>query len=166
MTPPRDASVADAPALAALHAAAFPPALAWGAGTIEMLLALPGAFGLWREGAGLVLARMAADEAEILTFGVVPDARRRGHGAALLRGALAAARSRGAGAMFLEVAAGNAPALALYAREGFAEVGRRRRYYSDGADALVLRRCLAGAAGGPAGAPPSSAAPPGQRGRV
>ena len=140
----REAAIADAPALAALHAAAFPPAEAWSADTIGMLLALPGAFGLWRNGAGLVLARMAADEAEILTFGVVPGARRRGHGAALLRGALAAARARGAGAMFLEAAAGNAPALALYAREGFAEVGRRRRYYSNGADALVLRRDLGG----------------------
>jgi ribosomal-protein-alanine N-acetyltransferase len=58
------------------------------------------------------------------------------------REALAAARARGAAAMFLEVAAGNTPALALYAREGFAEVGRRRRYYADGADALVLRRDL------------------------
>ena len=144
MTPLREAAAADAPALAALHAAAFTPAQAWGAGTIEVLLALPGAFGLWREGAGLVLARMAADEAEILTVGVSPGARRRGHGAALLRGALGSARARGAGAMFLEVAAGNAPALALYAREGFAEVGRRRRYYSDGADALVLRRGLDG----------------------
>ncbi len=142
MTPLRDAVPADAPALAALHAAAFPPAQAWGADTIGLLLALPGAFGLWRDYAGLVLARMAADEAEVLTIGVAPDTRRRGHGAALLRGALAAARARGAGAMFLEVAAGNAPALALYAREGFAEVGRRRRYYADGADALVLRRDL------------------------
>jgi ribosomal-protein-alanine N-acetyltransferase len=138
-TPSREATEADAPALAALHAAAFPPAQAWGTDTIAMLLALPGAFGLWRDGAGLVLARMAADEAEILTFGVVPGARRRGHGAALLRGALAAARARGAGAMFLEAAANNASALALYAREGFAEVGRRGRYYSDGGDALVLR---------------------------
>ncbi len=144
MTPLRDAVPADAPALAALHAAAFPPAQAWGADTIGLLLALPGAFGLWRDYAGLVLARMAADEAEVLTIGVAPDTRRRGHGAALLRGALAAARARGAGAMFLEVAAGNAPALALYAREGFAEVGRRRRYYSDGADALVLKRGLDG----------------------
>ena len=144
MTPPREAAAADAPALAALHAAAFPPALAWGADTIAMVLALPGSFGLCRDGAGLVLARMAADEAEILTFGVVPAARRRGHGAALLQGALAVARARGAGAMFLEVAAGNAPALALYTREGFAEVGRRRRYYSDGADALVLRHGLGG----------------------
>lgn len=136
----RGAAEADAPALAALHAAAFPPDQAWSADTIALLLALPGAFGLWREGAGLVLARMAGDEAEILTFGVVPEARRRGHGGALLREAIGAARAKGAGAMFLEVAAGNAPALALYAREGFAEVGRRRRYYSDGADALVLKR--------------------------
>jgi [ribosomal protein S18]-alanine N-acetyltransferase len=136
----RGAAEADAPALAALHAAAFPPDQAWSADTIALLLALPGAFGLWREGAGLVLARMAGDEAEILTFGVVPEARRRGHGGSLLREAIGAARAKGAGAMFLEVAAGNAPALALYAREGFAEVGRRRRYYSDGADALVLKR--------------------------
>jgi [ribosomal protein S18]-alanine N-acetyltransferase len=57
---------------------------------------------------------------------------------------VAAARKRGAGAMFLEVAAANGPALALYAREGFTEVGRRRRYYSDGTDALVLRRDLDG----------------------
>ncbi len=144
MTASRQAAAVDAPALAALHAAAFPPAQAWGADTVSLLLALPGAFGRWEEGAGLVLARMAGDEAEVLTFGVVPEARRRGHGAALLRGALAAARAKGAGAMFLEVAAGNAPALALYAREGFAEVGRRKRYYSDGADALVLRRDLDG----------------------
>ncbi len=144
MTPSsRAATAGDAPALAALHAAAFPPAQAWGRDAIALLLAMPGAFGLWREGAGLVLARMAAGEAEILTVAVVPAARRRGHGTALLREGMAAARARGAGAMFLEVAAGNAPALALYAREGFVEVGRRRRYYADGADALVLRRDLA-----------------------
>ena len=41
--------------------------------------------------------------------------------------------------MFLEVATGNAAALALYRREGFVEVGRRRRYYADRSDALVLR---------------------------
>ena len=45
----------------------------------------------------------------------------------------------GATAMFLEVATGNAAALALYTGAGFVEVGRRRRYYADGRDALVLR---------------------------
>ena len=44
-----------------------------------------------------------------------------------------------AATMFLEVSEANAPARALYRRLGFAEVGRRPRYYDDGGDALVLR---------------------------
>jgi ribosomal-protein-alanine N-acetyltransferase len=132
----------DAAALAALHAAAFPPAEAWGADAIRLMLELPGAFGLHLPGQGFVLLRVAADEAEILTLAVVPAARRRGHGAALLAAAMAGAAARGAAAMFLEVSDRNAAARALYAEAGFEEVGRRRRYYADGADALVLRRGL------------------------
>jgi ribosomal-protein-alanine N-acetyltransferase len=49
---------------------------------------------------------------------------------------------RGAGALFLEVAGANAAARALYARMGFRDVGRRRRYYADGTDALVMRAAL------------------------
>lgn len=136
------AAVAAAPALAALHAGAFPPAEAWGADAIRLMLEMPGAFGLHLPGQGFVLARVAAGEAEILTLAVAPAARRRGHGAALLAGAMAGAAARGAEAMFLEVSDRNAPARALYAAAGFAEVGRRRRYYPDGADALVLKRDL------------------------
>ena len=140
------ASPGDAPDLAALHAAAFPPAERWDAAAIRVLLELPGGFGLLQPGAGFVLARVAADEAEILTLAVAPAARRLGHGGALLAGAMAAAVARGAVAMFLEVAEPNAAARALYAAAGFAEAGRRRRYYPDGADALVLRRELIGPA--------------------
>ncbi|SDB69748.1 GNAT family N-acetyltransferase [Belnapia rosea] len=132
----------DAAALAALHAMAFPPAEAWGSDAMGLMLGMPGAFGLWRPGDGLVLARAAAGEAEILTLAVAPAARRQGLGAMLLAGAMQGAVLRGAGEMFLEVAAGNAAALALYRSAGFAEVGRRRRYYADGSDALVLRRAL------------------------
>jgi ribosomal-protein-alanine N-acetyltransferase len=107
------------------------------------MLGLPGSFGVLRPAQGFVLARTAADEAEVLTLAVLPAARRQGIGGALLAEALAGARLRGACAMFLEVSARNAAALALYAGAGFAEVGRRRRYYADGADALVLRRDLA-----------------------
>lgn len=133
----------EAAALAALHAAAFPPAERWGAEAIGLMLAMPGAFAIHHPGQGFVLARVAAEEAEILTLAVHPAARRRGHGAALLAAAMAGAAARGAGAMFLEVAEANAAARALYAAAGFAEVGRRRRYYPDGGDALVLRRALA-----------------------
>ncbi|NKE45587.1 GNAT family N-acetyltransferase [Roseomonas frigidaquae] len=127
---------------AALHAASFPPAEAWGADAIALMLDLPGAFGVLRPAAGFVLARVAADEAEILTLAVVPDARRAGHGSGLLAAAMAGARARGAATLFLEVSDRNQAARALYAAFGFTEVGRRRRYYPDGADALVLRRSL------------------------
>jgi ribosomal-protein-alanine N-acetyltransferase len=138
----RAARPEDAAALAALHATAFPPAEAWGPDAMGLMLGMPGAFGLWRPGSGLVLARAVAGEAEILTLAVAPAARRQGLGAMLLAGAMQGAVLREAGEMFLEVAAGNAAALALYRSAGFAEVGRRRRYYADGSDALVLRRAL------------------------
>jgi ribosomal-protein-alanine N-acetyltransferase len=136
------ARVTDAADLAALHAAAFPADQAWGVDGMRLMLEMAGAFGLWRPAAGLVLARVAADEAEIITLAVLPAARRGGLGRALLEAALAVSAARGAAWMFLEVAPANTPARGLYAAAGFAEVGRRRRYYSDGGDALVLRRDL------------------------
>jgi [ribosomal protein S18]-alanine N-acetyltransferase len=136
------ATAADAAALAALHAGAFPPAEAWGPDAIALMLELPGTYAIWSPGAGFVLARAAGGEAEILTLAVLPAARRRGLGGALMAAALAGAALRGAAVMFLEVAAGNAAACGLYHGLGFAGVGRRRCYYPDGSDALVLRRDL------------------------
>jgi ribosomal-protein-alanine N-acetyltransferase len=134
-----EATSAHAAALAAIHAAAFPLGDAWGEDAISLQLGLPGAFGMIDEQGGMLLGRIVADEAEVLTLAVAPAVRRRGIAAALLRSAMARVRADGATAMFLEVATGNAAALALYRREGFVEVGRRRRYYADSSDALVLR---------------------------
>lgn len=126
-------------ALAAIHAAAFPAAEAWGADAIALQLALPGAFGRIDRRGGMLLGRIVANEAEILTLAVVPAARRQGIAAALLEAAKTAVAALGGRALFLEVAVGNRGALALYARHGFIEVGRRRRYYGDGSDALIMR---------------------------
>lgn len=126
-----------APLLAALHASAT-PAEAWDAPAYRRLLALAGCFACATD-AGFVLARAAADEAEILMLTVAAPSRRQGLARALLQAAGAEAARRGARTLFLEVAAGNRPALALYAGERFVEVGRRVGYYPDGADALVLR---------------------------
>jgi len=133
--------VTDAEA-AALHAAAFPPAEAWGADAIGMMRAMPGCFAHHVADIGFILARVAADEAEILTLAVVPGARRQGHGAVLLGAAMASAAALGARTMFLEVSANNAAAAALYAGAGFQQVGLRPRYYADGSDALILSRHL------------------------
>jgi ribosomal-protein-alanine N-acetyltransferase len=136
------ATEAHSTALAAIHAAAFPPREAWGADAIGLQLALPGAFGLVDDRGGMLIGRIAADEAEVLTLGVTPATRRQGIGRCLLQGARSLVVLRGGAALFLEVATSNSAALALYRREGFTEVGRRRRYYADGSDALVMRAAL------------------------
>ncbi|HLY33436.1 MAG TPA: ribosomal protein S18-alanine N-acetyltransferase [Jatrophihabitantaceae bacterium] len=81
------------------------------------------------------------ESAEILTVGVVPQARRRGIGRALLAELLAEARRRHAVEAFLEVRVDNDAARGMYAADGFAEVGIRPGYYDVGrVDAVVMRR--------------------------
>lgn len=136
------AGPAHAAALGAIHHTAFPPGARWGADAMALQLQLPGVFALFHPRGGMIMARVAADEAEILTLAVLPDCRRQGLGRALLDRAAATAGTQGAVALFLEVALHNAAARALYAAAGFEERGRRRRYYADGDDALVMRREL------------------------
>ena len=129
--------------LSEMHAESFPANQAWGASAITLMLGLPGHFGLLAiqqdEPLGFALGRVQADQAEILTIAVRPGARGQGIGRALLNALLAEAAKRDAMDLFLEVAEPNMAARALYAGAGAKEVGRRRRYYADGADALVLR---------------------------
>lgn len=136
------ATVAHAKAMALLHGRAFAPRERWGADAIGLQLALPGAFGWIASAGGMILARVAADEAEVLTLAVDPTVQGHGLGRALLEQAMVTARQCGATAAFLEVASSNAPARALYAAASFAMVGRRNGYYPGGDDALVLRRPL------------------------
>ena len=132
-------------ALADLHAEAFDAP--WVAPSLSALLASPGVFAV-EEDDGFILIRVVADEAEILTLAVRPEARRQGVGARLVQAAAGRAAGQGAARLFLEVAEDNAAARALYARCGFSEVGRRRGYYpSSGGgriDALMLARDLCG----------------------
>lgn len=127
-----DAGAAFAEVYAALHRRCF--AEGWSAQAFAELFAGPGVFGALAvaEGdapLGFVLCRAVLDEAEILTIGVLPEARGAGAGGALLRYAEASAQRRGAARMFLEASVSNGAALALYAHAGFQEVGVRRNYY-------------------------------------
>jgi ribosomal-protein-alanine N-acetyltransferase len=124
--------------MAAIHAEAFPPGEAWSAEIFAAQLGLPGVFGLIDERGGMILLRVAVDEAEILTLAVAPAARRQGMGRAILRAATAACGTRGAARLVLEVSAANHAARTLYETSGFTRVGLRRRYYADGADALIM----------------------------
>lgn len=133
------AALSDAPALAAIHARAFPLAEAWDEAAIGELLASPGCVALWFPEEAFLLLRFVADEFEILTLATRPESRRRGLARALLEEGLEACRRYGIRTQFLEVSTQNDAARGLYAALGFTETGRRRKYYANGADALILR---------------------------
>ncbi len=120
----------------------------WSPAEFSALLATPGCFGhVLVDGAddrpcGLVLVRVAADEAEILTIGVAPERRRRGGAARLLERALVDCAARGVRTLFLDVADDNEPARRFYARQGFREVGTRPSYYTRGAAPAVAARIM------------------------
>lgn len=137
-------SAAHAKLIAGMHHICF--AEPWSEKAMAELLALPGCFG-WLAAQdetpqGFVLARLAADEAEILTILVLPPYRRHGLAQRLLDAAAATAKGQGVGKLFLEVALSNVAGMELYTKVGFVQVGRRPRYYANGGDALLLARDL------------------------
>lgn len=144
------ANVADAEPIARLHAQGF--YRGWPRADFMSYLADPERTPAYvacdgrRRIAGFAMLRLAADEAELMTIAVDPKWRGRGVGAALLNAGFADLMMSPATRMFLEVAADNGPALALYRRHGFSEIGRRDGYYArpDGkpATALVMSRNL------------------------
>ncbi len=132
-----------AQALAAVHASAFDAGERWSAAAIASLLAMPGTWALVAAGGtGMAMVRVVADEAELLTLAVRADARRQGVAARLVHAGAERAARQGARTLFLEVSTRNAPALGLYGRAGFVRTGVRRRYYADGADAVLMALAL------------------------
>jgi ribosomal-protein-alanine N-acetyltransferase len=143
-------TVFDPALLAELHAAIFqaPWDQPWSAQGFAEVLAMPGACGwlLIESDApvGFMLARFIRDEGEILLTGTLPRAQRRGHAARMMRALLDSARAAGVTALFLEHAASNHAAGALYRRFGFSPIGRRRAYYErrgGGREDAVTLRC-------------------------
>jgi len=145
----RSVGRADLEPLARLHALCFPED-AWDAAALASIHAMKGAEARLAEEAaravGLLFAVVAGPEAEILTLGVAPTARRRGVARLLIEDLFARARALAAESVVLEVAADNAPALALYEGTGFRTVGLRHAYYhrdhGPAIDAWLLRATL------------------------
>ena len=148
----RAVSALDLDLAARLHGDSFAPLgeRGWTRQDMAELLASPGVAGLLLElggrEIGLVLWRIAANEAELLTIAVQADHRRGGAGRMLLEAVIERAAAGGAHELFLEVGADNSAALALYDHLGFRTVGRRAAYYRRGeaaaADAIVMRRAV------------------------
>lgn len=136
----------DFAALAAIHAEGFDRP--WTADELKRLAALDGTVLVTAPGerspAGFILLQCVLDEAEILTIAVKAAERGKGVGKSLLAAGEAQVRERGVRKLFLDVSHRNTAGLALYRAAGYRETGRRRAYYSDGSDALLMEKALPG----------------------
>ena len=136
----RPARAADAVAIAALETSLF-AADAWSLAAVEAELSGPGRLVLVDGDpvAAYVVTLTVGDVVDLQRIAVHPAQRRRGLARTLLCEAVAATD---ADRMLLEVSAANEAALGFYAGEGFVEIARRRSYYRDGSDAVVMQREL------------------------
>lgn len=146
----RPATIDDLDAIMALERASFPTD-AWSDAMMREELSSPHGFYVVAEEAGRLVgyaglrAPKGGKDADIQTIAIAEAARGRGRGRTILEALLAEASARGVREVFLEVRADNPVAQALYGSEGFAEVGRRPRYYQpDDVDAVVMRLDVAG----------------------
>lgn len=94
---------------------------------------------------GYAVLMLAVDESELLDIAIDAGLQRRGWGRKLLEELMVLARHHGKHRMVLEVRASNAPAIALYRKAGFADIGLRRDYYpaeNGREDAILMGREL------------------------
>ena len=91
--------------------------------------------------AGYIGSQTVIDETDMMNVAVHPDFRRQGIAEALVNTLVENLKKMGSRCLTLEVRASNAPAIALYEKLEFAEIGRRKNYYRNPReDALILRK--------------------------
>ena len=91
--------------------------------------------------AGYIGSQTVMEETDMMNVAVHPDFRRQGIAEALVNGLVEYLKAMGSRCLTLEVRASNAPAIALYEKLGFSEIGRRKNYYRNPReDALILRK--------------------------
>lgn len=91
--------------------------------------------------AGYIGSQTVMGETDMMNVAVHPDFRRQGVAQKLILSLIEELKERESHCLTLEVRASNVPAIALYGKLGFSEIGRRRNYYRNPKeDALILRK--------------------------
>ena len=119
----------------------------WSVNSIAYELTNPLSLWLVAEEAGIVVGYVGSqsvmDEADMMNIAVAPEYRKRGIAEALIKALVEHLQQRDILFLLLEVRASNAPAIALYNKLCFEQVGRRPKYYTNPReDALILRKEL------------------------
>ncbi len=143
----RDFAPQDFDTLWRLDQNCFPPGISYSKPELRSYIRRPGSFTLVATDAehgniaGFIVVQEGAT-GHVITIDVDPSARRARVGSLLLQAAEDRLRSAGSRAVGLETAVDNVAALAFYKRLGYNVVRTWPRYYSNGVDALVMRKEL------------------------
>jgi len=143
----RDFNPQDFETLWELDQECFPPEIAYSRQELKDYLRHRGAFTLVASDksngkiSGFIVVQGGA-QGHVITIDVVATARRSGVGSTLLRAAEDRLRTTGCHAVGLETAVDNVSALSFYKRHGYCVIRTWPRYYSNGVDALVLKKEL------------------------
>ena len=91
--------------------------------------------------AGYIGSQTCTDESDVMNVAVHPDFRRRGIAETLVNALVDELKAIESRCLTLEVRASNVPAISLYEKLGFAQIGRRKNYYRNPReDALIMRK--------------------------
>jgi len=125
----------------------FPPGISYSKQELRLYMRGKGAFTLVAAEtdddrlAGFIVA-YGGLTGHIITIDVSPGLRRSGVGSQLLQAAEDRLRAEGCRSVGLETAVDNRAAIAFYKRHRYSVVSTWPRYYSNGVDALVLKKQL------------------------
>lgn len=145
----RDFKAEDFETLWRIDQECFPPGISYSRPELKAYIRHRGSFTLIasdteKQNIGGFLVAHGGPIGHIVTIDVIAAARRSGVGSLLLRSAEEKLQAAGSRAVGLETAVDNTSALAFYKRHGYSVIRTWPRYYSNGVDALVLRKALAG----------------------
>jgi ribosomal-protein-alanine N-acetyltransferase len=143
----RDAQPEDFETLWRIDQQCFPAGISYSRQELKFYIRRRGSFTLVAEDTnadrmvGFIVVHEGAT-GHIITIDVIATARRSGVGSMLLEAAEDRLRAAGSRAVELETAVDNAAALSFYKRHGYHVIRTWPRYYSNGVDALVMRKDL------------------------
>lgn len=90
---------------------------------------------------GYVGSQTVLGETDMMNIATHPDYRKKGIGTSLINALIDVLAEQGSHSLMLEVRASNDPAISVYKKLGFDEIGRRKNYYRNPKeDALILRK--------------------------
>jgi ribosomal-protein-alanine N-acetyltransferase len=124
----------------------YPPGIAYDRIVMAYYLGAPSAFcklaEVDGEVAGFIITHRRRTVAHIITIDVLEDYRRMHIGSELLLAAENDAKLQGVSRMDLETATTNKPAIALWKKHGYREIGTVKNYFGRGLDAYEMQKDL------------------------